>query len=297
MENGIVVLNYLNYEITIKTVELLLNQKNIENFSIVIVDNGSNNGSVEFLKENFGKIHNIKIISISNNLGFARGNNLGIRYLRSQNVKNILIMNSDISFLTTDGLSDLFKDIPKGVGVIGPDIIGKNGEHANPIYLPVGIIGTLERLIYNMLGGALPKKIKQKVKKKTNGKISQLDLKSEQSKTKKDFFVHGASFLLTANYFDILPELYPKTFLYYEAQILKILSKKYNLKYYFNASVTMKHIEDQSSALSYGNKTDIKQKMVAKSQYEAIILYFKLLCPNKFIKKWKKNNEDRVLYR
>lgn len=294
MSNGIVILNYLNSVVTKDTVDLLLKQKNIENFLIVIVDNGSNNGSVELFENSFGYISQVVILSLSDNLGYAKGNDVGIRYLRQQNIDNILIMNSDISFSDNSGLSSLFHSIPTGVGVVGPNIIGENGYPSNPIYLSVDFKSTLIRFIYNLVGDFFPKKIKTKVKSKTDITFKSALLESKFSRLNDDFFLHGAAFVLTSSYFEVIPELYPKTFLYYEAQILKILSTKFHLKYYFNASVLMKHLEDQSSALSYGNKANIKQKMVAKSQFKALLLYFKLHYPQKFIKKWKQDIENHT---
>lgn len=294
MNNGIVILNYLNNVVTKNTVELLLKQKEIEKFLIVIVDNGSNNGSVEFFENNFGHINQIVILPISENLGYAKGNNVGIRYLRQHSIDNILIMNSDISFTSDNGLSQLFQDIPTNVGVIGPNIIGENGYPSNPIYLSVNMKSTFIRFIYNLLSDFVPNRMKKKVKSKTNITFKNIDLKSKISSQSDDFFVHGAAFILTSNYFKVIPELYPKTFLYYEAQILKILSTKFHIKYYFNANVPMNHLEDQSSALSYGNKLTVKQKMVAKSQYQALLLYCKLFRPKSLIKKWEKDIENNT---
>lgn len=294
MSNGIVILNYLNNVVTKNTVDLLLKQKNIEDFLIVIVDNGSSNGSIDFFESSFGYIDQIIILSVPDNLGYAKGNDVGIRYLRQQNIDNILIMNSDISFSDEDGLFNLFHDIPNDVGVIGPNIIGENGYPANPIYLSVDIKNTFIRFIYNLINDFMPKKMKTKVKSKTNITFKSASLKSKVSYRDDDFFLHGAAFILTSSYFEVIPELYPKTFLYYEAQILKIISTKFHLKYYFNANVHMKHLEDQSSALSYGNKTRIKQKMVAKSQFKALILYFKLHNPQNFITKWKQDIENNT---
>lgn len=158
MSNGIVILNYLNNVVTKNTVDLLLKQKNIEDFLIVIVDNGSSNGSIDFFESSFGYIDQIIILSVPDNLGYAKGNDVGIRYLRQQNIDNILIMNSDISFSDEDGLFNLFHDIPNDVGVIGPNIIGENGYPANPIYLSVDIKNTFIRFIYNLINDFMPKK-------------------------------------------------------------------------------------------------------------------------------------------
>lgn len=289
MNNGIVILNYINSSVTQNTVNLLLQQKDIEKFLIVIVDNGSNNNSVEFLKNSFDGVSNITILSNPQNLGYAQGNNIGIRYLRQQNIDTILVMNSDISFKNKNGLYLLFQDIPSDIGIVGPNIIGENGQPANPIYLSVDFKNTLIRFFYNMLHGLIPNVLKNKIKTKTNIVSKRNVHGSKVSYSNDDFFLHGSAFILTPNYFNIFPELYPKTFLYYEAQILKILSNKFGIRYYYNSSVDMLHLEDQSSEMSYGNKPNTKQKMVAKSQFEALLLYFKLLNSVKFRNRWVEN--------
>ena len=51
------------------------------NFRIVFIDNGSSDGSVDFIKKNFGDLIGNKLILIENdeNLGFTASNNQGIR--------------------------------------------------------------------------------------------------------------------------------------------------------------------------------------------------------------------------
>ncbi|NNG45507.1 MAG: glycosyltransferase, partial [Deltaproteobacteria bacterium] len=49
-------------------------------FETIVVDNGSTDGSVDFLNETWGG--KVKIISLPSNAGFAGGNNAGIRAAR-----------------------------------------------------------------------------------------------------------------------------------------------------------------------------------------------------------------------
>lgn len=57
---------------------------------VIIVDNGSTDGSVEFLKENFP---NLRIIQFENNLGFAGGYNKALREIEA---KYYVLLNSDV---------------------------------------------------------------------------------------------------------------------------------------------------------------------------------------------------------
>lgn len=60
-----------------------------ERFEVILVDNASTDGSVGFLKDNFPRV---KTVSNSKNLGFAGGNNTGIRESRGEFV---VLLNND----------------------------------------------------------------------------------------------------------------------------------------------------------------------------------------------------------
>ena len=69
-----VILHYLTAEDTINCVESILKQN--EECKIIIVDNASNNGSIEQIEERYKKNTSIIIIKNEKNLGFADGNNI-----------------------------------------------------------------------------------------------------------------------------------------------------------------------------------------------------------------------------
>lgn len=65
---------------------------------IILVDNASTDGTVEYIKE---KIQNVEVISETENHGFARGNNIGIKFaLIDKNVKYIVLLNTDARIAT-----------------------------------------------------------------------------------------------------------------------------------------------------------------------------------------------------
>lgn len=87
----IIVLNWNGAQDTLECLTSL-SHINYSNVSIVVVDNGSSDGSVPIIKEHF---KNIKLLESSVNLGFAEGNNLGIKYALEQAADYILILNND----------------------------------------------------------------------------------------------------------------------------------------------------------------------------------------------------------
>jgi GT2 family glycosyltransferase len=66
-----------------------LRDQTYDNFEIIIVDNGSSDGSVDFIHENFPSV---KVIETGKNLGFAGGTNAGIRVAQGE---YILTLNND----------------------------------------------------------------------------------------------------------------------------------------------------------------------------------------------------------
>ncbi|MHB1108005.1 MAG: glycosyltransferase, partial [Lutibacter sp.] len=80
---AVVVLNYVNYHETIDCVNSILEQT-YKKFNIIIVENGSQNESFSILNGLFGNNPLIKILKNDINLGFAKGNNIGIRYVRKE---------------------------------------------------------------------------------------------------------------------------------------------------------------------------------------------------------------------
>jgi len=64
-----------------------------KNFHLIFVDNGSTDGSIDFVKNNFP---GVKVIALDKNYGFAKGNNIGIEEaLKDKEVKHVALLNND----------------------------------------------------------------------------------------------------------------------------------------------------------------------------------------------------------
>ena len=91
-----VILNYKTWREAAACAESILKPQQGQDIRIVLVDNGSGNGSEESLREEFAGEKRVHVIASEKNLGFARGNNLGIRYARSH-FEPILFLNRKIT--------------------------------------------------------------------------------------------------------------------------------------------------------------------------------------------------------
>lgn len=91
-------------------------------YEVIVVDNGSNDGTMEWLK---AKNYNLKAIASQNN-GFAAGNNLGIK---NASGKYILLLNPDTK-LSSDTLEIMldFMEQHVEVGISGCKLVKANGK-------------------------------------------------------------------------------------------------------------------------------------------------------------------------
>lgn len=87
----IVVVNWNGYKDTIECIESL-QKVTYSNYEIAIVDNGSTDGSPEILKEKFP---HIPLIQIKENLGYAGGNNVGIKWALERGADYVVLLNND----------------------------------------------------------------------------------------------------------------------------------------------------------------------------------------------------------
>lgn len=273
---AVVILNYLNYKDTIECIESLENDK-YSNKEIIIVDNGSYNESWQVLSDKY-KNSNIHLVKSEENLGFAKGNNLGIKYARNNLKCNyILLTNNDTIFKDNNMITSLINSYEEGIAVIGPRIISADNQEQNPILSVVTKekineeYAIMESFKHKFNESKVGKKIrnnkvmlslKRLIKKESNIDINKINI---QDKTSEELILHGACMLLTKDYFKYYPELFPKTFLYYEENILTLITKKVNLKKRFVSNCYIYHKEDQSSKMSFNNLNNVRKKYLIES--------------------------------
>ncbi|SPP99894.1 Glycosyltransferase [Candidatus Sulfobium mesophilum] len=87
----IVVLNWNGWRDTLACVESCL-RLTWPNFRMVIVDNGSTDDSEDYLRR---KLNDVEVIQSGSNLGFAGGNNVGIRHALNSSADYVWLLNND----------------------------------------------------------------------------------------------------------------------------------------------------------------------------------------------------------
>jgi GT2 family glycosyltransferase len=88
------------------------------NLSVIVVDNDSRDGSLENARTNFPKVH---FIRNSSNIGFARGNNIGIRFALEKFADYVFLLNNDATILpnTISSLVNLAEK-NNSIGIVSP---------------------------------------------------------------------------------------------------------------------------------------------------------------------------------
>ena len=100
-----------------------------ELFQLIIVDNNSNDGTREFLEQFKNTKNNIEVIYNEENLGYSKGNNIGLKRVRTQYIG---LLNNDI-LLSPSWLENTISIFEKGkkVGLVSPKMLMKGKKHDN----------------------------------------------------------------------------------------------------------------------------------------------------------------------
>lgn len=116
----IVILNWKQYELTAQCLRSILNSE-ASLYEIVVIDNNSEDGSVDKLRSEFGE--DIQLLVNNQNIGFAAGNNVGILHAIEQGADYVMLLNNDTT-VSPGFLTSLVDTINTGeyIGAVTPKI-------------------------------------------------------------------------------------------------------------------------------------------------------------------------------
>ena len=122
IETSIVIMNLDGKQLLRNCLRSLLASA-LSDIQILIVDNASTDNSIEMVAREFPSV---RLISSERNLGFAGGNNLGMRHSLG---RYIVLLNSD-TIVTQDWLRPLIQEAKSDprIGIVGPKLLFHDGR-------------------------------------------------------------------------------------------------------------------------------------------------------------------------
>lgn len=124
MDLSIIIVNYRTEELTSNCIDSIIksNTKGLS-YEIILVDNASEDGSVEAIKMRFPEV---KVIENHENLGFSKANNIGMEVSKGE---FLLLLNSDtiVELNTLKGAIAFISD-HKHIGALGCKILLPSGK-------------------------------------------------------------------------------------------------------------------------------------------------------------------------
>lgn len=248
---GIIIVAYKNPE---RTAEYVANQlSRLKNpYVVVVVNNRSTMEGCAALAERCGGTacspgeivgkKRVYILHNAENLGFARGNNLGAEFLERNNpCEYLLFSNDDIILRENTDLQPML-DMLDGnaeIGAIGPDIVGIDGRHQSPHRRKISA--------YRQIGWMLFSAFRRK---RMSGDDDNAPPVPEKGFC---YWVSGAFFLMRCDVFKQIGGFDSDTFLYSEEPILAERLKSIGKRMYFNPDIRVKHLEGGSTKGSIGH--------------------------------------------
>ncbi|PIU03849.1 glycosyltransferase family 2 protein [Candidatus Shapirobacteria bacterium CG08_land_8_20_14_0_20_39_18] len=218
---------------------------------IVVVDNGSTDGSLSEIKNKILNIKNtdqkFKIIESEKNLGFTGGNNVGIKYALENGADYVMLLNSD-TFVDKNLLVQLIevaKSNPE-IGIVGPKIyFAKGHEFQKDIYQPKD----LGKVIWYAGGVVDWKNVLQ-----SHRGVDEVD-KGQYDKTEVTDFVTGCCMLIKKEILEKIGLLDNKYFLYLEDADFCQRAKQNGYKILYAPKAKLWHLNASSSSVG-GNLQD-----------------------------------------
>jgi GT2 family glycosyltransferase len=284
-----VILNYNTYNEAICCADSILTTQKDDGIKIILVDNGSKNDSVTQLNAYTEGKEQVSLVVSEENLGFARGNNLGISYAREHFDPDFIVAaNSDIIFEQAD-YGEKIREIYERhrFDLLGGDILDANREkHLNPVatkrqytlnYMRKQVLVSFLKACSFRLIKALHLKgavaghygivteedgsdrkdgSKNLTTREVEGKAVAADdcIKEEM----EDVLLHGCCLIFSRDFFQTFSGFYEETFLYAEEEILYYLALKQHMTVLYSPEIRCVHKEAVTTSSMYRDFCDGK---------------------------------------
>lgn len=278
---GFVILHYNTIEDTIECIASI--EKNVKDaaYHIVVVDNNSPNKSGKELSDLYDGRNNVTVILNNENLGFAKGNNVGFKYAKDVlKADFIILLNSDTVLLENNFESQVELEYEKSkFAVLGPMIktpdppyVARMGRKTVPTKSEcVMFILTISLYLFlNIFDFDLCFR-RMIAKKGTNNN----DINCDRIKT-ENVQLHGCFLVFSPEYIKEFDGLNPNTFLYREEELLSLRLKQNGLKSVYYPAIQILH-KGKSATRSLFHNNRAKRRFEYRERIKSTYVLLKEL--------------------
>lgn len=247
----------LHYNVVAETIACIKSIKERVHIpvSIVVVDNCSPNGSGKELFEQYKNDEQVTILLSEKNLGFANGNNMGIRHAREiLKADFVAVLNND-TYLVQDDFWEVVESEwnESHFAVLGPKIHTFSGKNQNPAPHKIETIKEVNFWIRHHTWGLIRSYLginrlylegKERLKHLLGYKNKVKQAKEEKDNIRQENVkLHGCCFVFSPRFFEFFDGLDSRTFMYVEEDILYAHIKKKGLLTVYNPKLEIFHAE------------------------------------------------------
>lgn len=277
-----ILVNYNTKKITYQTIQSIINTQSQCYYEIILVDNGSTDGSKEFFENLIGTLENFKYIYNNKNLGFSKANNIGFNYSKGN---YIYILNSD-TILNTENINIIVKEKFKKYNNIG--LLATKVNYSDGTPQPnVQAFSNLYTIVFRLLkiGQFIRnKKLLLKLFKLLPYKLSivEIYLKNFNKINKDDFidWASGCSLIFRREIYEKLGGFDENFFMYTEDEEICYRIHQFGYKILYTPDIAIAHFAGKSNINKEINE------FILKEQIKSEFFYYKKHFPEK-IKKLK----------
>jgi GT2 family glycosyltransferase len=221
---SIILVNYNGADVLIDCLNSIEKFIPRDNCEIILVDNNSQDNSVDILDDKFP---NVNLIRLPKNIGFGAGNNAGVKIAKGD---FLFLLNTD-TILTSNILPHITELISTNldVGVIGPKLLFPDGSFQISFSPEIGIKGESEA---------------KKIHKNAQNNI--ITVEQDFQNIREVDIVVGAALFIQTDLFNLLGGFDEKFFMYFEESDLcqRVRNKGYKILY--TPRVSLVHIRGHS---------------------------------------------------
>lgn len=265
LDLSIIIVSFNTAKVTADCINSIIASRIVIPHEVIVVDNNSSDESIIVLKK-FEKAKQIKVISNTENVGFAKANNQAIKIAKG---KYILLLNSD-TIVRVGSIEKLvkFADETPDAGVVAPKLLNKNK--------------TIQESCYSF------PTIKNAIRKYFLGEKDAYDeyYPTKNKPTIVDAVV-GAAFLITPTALEKVGILSEEYFMYFEDIDYCKRVKEVGLNVYYLPDTKIVHLHGASSKTE-GDEKQSSRSFEASKRYYGENYYYLLSLVLRIGRKWRR---------